>query len=194
MFDSSNSQKNEEEDLDNFQNRVLKPKERKKSTKKEQIFIEKDKIPNEPEIDQLCIQSYKKMTSDDSIHFIIMKINLKKNYKLEIQSSGYKDDSEFDNFLDYFSNEPCYAILNFNFKDKGKEKKRFIFLSYLPEQCQVENFNFLYDHLHFDFLKRFDKLMIKMISYKKEDADITQILNTCLVWEKNFYSFFDEEN
>jgi hypothetical protein len=36
-------------------------------------------------------------------------------------------------------------------------------------------------------------LMIKMVARKKEDLKINSILKVCLVWEQNFYSFFDEE-
>ena len=196
MFDSSDSKRNAEEDLETFENRRTSKitLNEEKIQKQEKFKIEKEKIPTEPEIDEICHEMYKKLTKKDNLHYIKLKINPKNNFKLEIQTQKNEQEFFFENFPQNFENEPCYIILNFNFKFKEEEKKRIIFLCWQPKNCQIENLNFLYEHLHFYFLKKFDKLMIKIIINNKEDVSIEEFLNICKIWEKNFYSFFDEEN
>jgi hypothetical protein len=187
MFSSSDSQR-EEEDIQTFQNQnQIKEEKKKQELEKIQNKVpEKDIFSNAPQVDQSTIERYQKMDLEE-ICCVKLKIN-PENQKLEVDSIEKEENLE-----NLSEKQPCYVILNFKFIHKEKEKKRFIFLAWLPEQVEDVKWKEYYEKHHFDLLKTIDKLMIKMVARKKEDLKINSILKVCLVWEQNFYSFFDEE-
>jgi hypothetical protein len=187
MFSSSDSQQEQEEDVQIFQNQnQIKEEKKKQDLEKFHLEIpEKEIFSHAPQVDQSTIEFYQKMTLEEIQH-LKLKIN-QENQKLEVDSVGKEE-----NFENLSETKCCYIILNFKFTYHEKEKKRFIFLAWLPDQAEDVKWKEYYEKHHFDVLKSIDKLMIKMVARKREDLKMNSILKVCQVWEQNFYSFFEE--